>query len=225
MGVISIEKADQLYWLGRYTERVFTTLNSFFKYYDQMIDRNDDAYKQYCEQIAIPDIYKDSDDFIKRYLRDRADVNSVYSNLLRAFDNAVIMRDEISSTTLAYLQMALDCLKNNKNSSSPLYDLQDVVDYIYAFWGSADDCVEDEDCRNIMKCGKYMERLNLYIRLGESLKLVEKEFSKLLNRLNKIKVPYKEEAVNQLAELIQKKEDWKLHKEEAVELLETVLHL
>lgn len=225
MGVISIEKADQLYWLGRYTERVFTTLNSFFKYYDQMIDRNDDAYKQYCEQIAIPDIYKDSDDFIKRYLRDRADVNSVYSNLLRAFDNAVIMRDEISSTTLAYLQMALDCLKNNKNSSSPLYDLQDVIDYIYAFWGSADDCVEDEDCRNIMKCGKYMERLNLYIRLGESLKLVEKEFSKLLNRLNKIKVPYKEEAVNQLAELIQKKEDWKLHKEEAVELLETVLHL
>ncbi len=29
MGVISIEHTDRLYWLGRYTERVYTT-NRFF---------------------------------------------------------------------------------------------------------------------------------------------------------------------------------------------------
>ena len=30
MGIISIEKADHLYWLGRYTERVYTILRVFF---------------------------------------------------------------------------------------------------------------------------------------------------------------------------------------------------
>ena len=35
MGIISIEKADHLYWLGRYAERVYTTLRVFFHIYDQ----------------------------------------------------------------------------------------------------------------------------------------------------------------------------------------------
>ena len=108
MGIISIEKADHLFWLGRYTERVFTTLQTFFKYFDQMLDRDDKAYKTFCEKLAIPVIYEDMDDFIAKYLFSAEDPNSVYSNMMRAFDNAVILRDELSSDTLSYIQMALD---------------------------------------------------------------------------------------------------------------------
>ena len=32
MGIISVEKSDHLFWLGRYVERVFTTLNTFVTY-------------------------------------------------------------------------------------------------------------------------------------------------------------------------------------------------
>ena len=56
MGIISVEKADRLFWLGRYTERVLTTLTTFFDYYDKMIDENPDVYKIFCEKISIPDI-------------------------------------------------------------------------------------------------------------------------------------------------------------------------
>ena len=45
MGIISIEKADHLFWLGRYTERVFTTLRMFFKYFDEMLDMDNRAYE------------------------------------------------------------------------------------------------------------------------------------------------------------------------------------
>ena len=48
-----------------------------------------------------------------------------------------------------------------------------------------DDQVEDEVCRNIIKCGKYLERLDLYMRLGYPAKAVEKEFSKFVNRLHR----------------------------------------
>ena len=33
------------------------------------------------------------------------------------------------------------------------YDLQPVLDDLFAFWGCLDDNVEDEECRNIIKCG------------------------------------------------------------------------
>jgi len=68
MGIISVEKADRLFWLGRYTERVLTTLTTFFDYYDKMIDENPDVYKIFCEKISIPDIYNGIEDFQKKYL-------------------------------------------------------------------------------------------------------------------------------------------------------------
>ena len=57
MGAISIEKADRLFWLGRYTERVLTTLITYFDFYDEMIDGDEEAYRTFCDKIAIPDIY------------------------------------------------------------------------------------------------------------------------------------------------------------------------
>ncbi len=111
-----------------------------------MLDVDDQAYKNFCESIAIPsDIYTDKEDFIRRYLFDSTDYNSIYSNMLRAFDNGVILRDELSSTTLSYLQMALDCMEQKGSTGAVIYDLQPVLDDIFAFWGCLDDKVEDEE--------------------------------------------------------------------------------
>ena len=46
MGIVSVEKANHLYWLGRYTERVFTTLKGFISVYDNMLDSDPTAYKK-----------------------------------------------------------------------------------------------------------------------------------------------------------------------------------
>lgn len=218
MGIISIEKADRLFWIGRYTERVFTTLVTFFDYFDQMIDGDQDAYKKFCEKVAIPDIYGDKDTFIRRYLFDPEDPNSVYSNLDRAYGNAMVMRDEISSHTLAYIQMAQDCLKA-ANTYAPHYDLQQVIDYLHAFWGCVDDRVDDEECRNLMKCGKYLERLDLYMRLDYPTKYIEKEYSKFLNRLHRIHFGYNLSAETALTEIINQGDNWKEHYQDALNAL------
>lgn len=218
MGIISIEKADRLFWIGRYTERVFTTLVTFFDYFDQMIDGDQEAYKVFCEKVAIPDIYGDKDTFIRRYLFDPADPNSVYSNLDRAYGNAMVMRDEISSHTLAYIQMSQDCLKA-ANTYAPHYDLQQVIDYLHAFWGCVDDRVDDEECRNLMKCGKYLERLDLYMRLNYPTKYIEKEYSKFLNRLHRIHFGYNLSSEAALTEIINQGDNWKEHYQEALNAL------
>ncbi len=219
MGIISLERADHLYWIGRYTERVFTTLVTFFDFYDQMIDVDADAYKQYCVKVAIPDIYGSREEFNRRYLFDRNDPNSVFSNLERAYDNAIVIRDEISSYTMAYIQLALDHLSSAAGSVSPRYDLQQVIDDIHAFWGCVDDRVDDEEARNIMKCGKYLERLDLFMRLGYPAGAIEKGYSKFINRLDKVHLSYNADCRRKLDEIIGSGENWKERQEEAVAAL------
>ena len=219
MGIISIEKSDHLFWLGRYTERVFTTLNTFFTYFDKMLDMDGDAYRAFCEKLAIPMVYADKDDFVRTYLFSPSDPNSVYSNMLRAFDNGVVLRDELSSTTLSYLQMSLDCIEQAADSQALVYDLQPVLDYLFAFWGCLDDNVEDEECRNIIKCGKYLERMDLYMRLGYPYRAIEKEYNKFLNRLHKIRIGYNLSEVDKLTEVINLGEDWQERYYDAINAL------
>lgn len=219
MGIISLEKADHLFWLGRYTERVFTTLDTFFTYYDRMLDIDESAYRKYCEKLAIPVIYEDKEDFIRKYLFAPEDPNSIYNNMLRAFDNAVVLRDELSSTTLSYIQMSLDCMTHAAGSNALLYDLQPMIDYLFAFWGCLDDNVDDEECRNIIKCGKYLERLDLYMRLDYPYRLIEKEYNKFLNRLHKIRIGYNLSEVAKLTEVINLGEEWKTQYYEAINAL------
>lgn len=220
MGAISIEKADRLFWLGRYGERVLTTLMTYFEFYDEMIDGDEEAYRTFCEKISIPDIYGSKENFQQRYLFDQGDPNSIISNMERAFDNAVVMRGELGTYTLAYIQMALDVLKGkNGKADAPVYDLQQVIDYLNAFWGCMDDQVEDEACRNIIKCGKYLERLDLYMRLGYPAGAIEKEYSKFCNRLHRSGISYRRDREAALAGIVALGEGWREHDKEALQAL------
>lgn len=224
MGSISLEKINGLYWMGRYTERVFTTMQVFNKIYDQMIDQDDFAYDDFCHRLTIPNIYTSKEDFIKRYLFDESNPDSLLANMLRAYDNAIIHREDISSEVLAYIHMALDVLKSNKDSLTPIWSLQPLTDYLFAFWGSVEDYVE-EDIRDIMKAGKLVERLDLYLRLGMDLSLVEREYCRLKARVNKLHVEYNKAALEQLSEIIGKGAAWREQYQEALYALGSILEM
>ena len=179
MGIISVENADHLYWLGRYTERVYTTIRVFFHIFDEMIEAPEGVYVEYCKKLGIPNIYTSNRQFVGSYLFDEENPDSVILSMKRAYDNGVVLREELSSNVLSYIQLALNTLEACSKTTAPLLELQQVLDYLLAFWGCADDYVEDEDCRNLLKCGKYVERLDLCIRLDYHKKDLEKEYRKL----------------------------------------------
>lgn len=208
MGIISIKSTDNLFWLGRYVERVYTTLRVFTTYYDRMIDKDETVYIDFCQKLGIPSEYDYKQEFITKFLFDETDPNSVISNLLAAYDNAVVMRNELSSETMSYIQMAVDALESSKESTAPMLKLQEVFDCIFAFWGCADDYVESENTRNILKFGRSVERLDLYTRFSYPPKLIKKEFSILLNRLYKVGIDCNIEAINNLMNIILEKDDF-----------------
>ena len=56
MGIISLNKASRLYWLGRYTERVYTGLKKAKPIYDAGVDGREGDYADYCFRLGIPGI-------------------------------------------------------------------------------------------------------------------------------------------------------------------------
>ncbi len=202
MGIISVEQKDRLYWLGRYSERVYTTIRLYFNSFDNMIDEIIDSYADFCKKIDIPNIYESKDDFRKNYPFNENNPDSIFSNLNRAYDNAIVLREEIGSETLSYIQLAIYDMNKAKISSAPLIEMQRVTDNILAFWGIADDRIDSEQVRNIIKTGKRIERIDLYARLGVSRTELEREILRLAPRIERSYIDYDIEKINMLKRLV-----------------------
>ena len=203
MGTQRLSKENRLYWLGRYTERAFSTIEYLQDAYDRSLDGPQFDYAWWCACLSLPaDTYADVDDFFARYLFDETDPESAISSLNRAFDNAVMLREMLSSRVLAYLQLAKNVMDNAHVSAAPMLDLQWVGDYIMAFKGCVDEFVGDTNARMTIKCGFTIERIDMMLRLGWRTDELEKEFERLTSRLRRTSLPRDGRRLSLLTDLI-----------------------
>lgn len=163
---ISAAKANRLYWLGRYTERVYLGLHLLRKYYDKLIDGDAGRYEEeYYEKVGAANVYGDKDAFRLGYMYDAANPGSLLSGLTAANDNAIVLREEIMSETLSYVQLSLCRIQEAAAQKDPnISNLQPITDYLLAFWGSIDERVFDERVRNFLKMGKLVENIDMHVR-------------------------------------------------------------
>ncbi len=185
MSTISKEHSDRLYWLGRYTERFFTTLRALDKMFDKMIGKTH-VYPEYLNYFGLADTYTDDRDFIRSFLFDMSNLNSAASCLERAYDNGIVLREEISTESLSFLQIAKDTLKKAENNGSIRLSLLPIEDIIYSFWGSVNEHIFDDEIRNIIYIGKTVERLDLYMRMKYPYEKVKLEYVRLLKNLRRV---------------------------------------
>lgn len=202
MGINSIEQLDRLLWLGRYSERVYTTLRLYSNSYDTMIDTIAYNYSDFCRMVDIPDIYGSREAFLQKYPFDETNPDSIISTINRAYDNAIVLREEIGSEALSYIQLAIYDINKAKISRAPLIEMQRVIDNILAFWGIVDDNIDSEHVRNIIKIGKRIERIDLYARLGMPRKELEREVFRLIPRIDRSGIEYNKEKINNIKNLV-----------------------
>lgn len=222
MGVKSVENTDRLYWLGRYSERVYTTIKLYGKRFDSMLEEGVEGYDEFCQSLDIPNIYTSAEDFRQKYPFGKEDPNSIYSNLMRAYDNAIELREEIGSETLAYIQLAVYELNKAAISEAPMIEFQHILDYLLAFWGIVDDQIEDEETRNIIKVGKRVERIDLYGRLRIDKSFMIREIHRLGGRIERCGLNYNRQVPQRLNELIEQTE---LNYSEIVREIEKILEV
>ena len=206
MGIKSVMNTDRLYWLGRYSERVYTTLKLFSISFDTLIEQYGEDHQEFCRSLEIPNIYRDKDDFIDTYAFSLDDPNSIISNLHRAYDNAIELREEIGSETLSFIQIAIYEMNYAKASDAPLLHFQKITDALLAFWGCVDDQIDDENTRNIIKIGKRVERLDLYARLEKDRSAIRREVNRLAGRISRTDLIYRKEDLQKLKDLAEEPE-------------------
>lgn len=218
MGIIRVNDVDHYFWLGRYGERVLITTLEFFRMFDYIIE-HEEAYGRFCEEMDIPNIYESPEMFVKSYLFDETNENSVISNLNRAYDNAIIFRNVIKSDSLAYFHLALIEMQKGKDSASPIIELQHVLDYLRAFWTCIDDKMETDEERELIFIGRYYEQLDLLLRRNHDKAEVERSYRRLSRRLERNTLYYNKAMLDRLGEMIQESKDFDMKQ---VKLLESI---
>lgn len=196
MDTVTLSKRNRLFWLGRYSERAHLTIQYIMEQYDRMIDGLSVDYPRFCRDMGIPCVYDSAEDFCLRFLFDAESPCSVWASVEAMLGNGMVLRETITSPTLAYLQMARSAMELASRSDSPAVQLQWVLDDIMAFRGSFDDSVEEEPVRNITKTGILVERISLILRLNWQLHRLDRELSKLINRLYKTDLTPQPEALD-----------------------------
>lgn len=133
----------------------------------------------------------------------KEDPNSILSNLTRAYDNCVTLREELGSETISYLQLAVCAMNKAGESHAPMVELQEVADNIVAFWGMVDDDIDSENVRNLIKVGKRVERLDLYARLRMPKDKMLREIHRLAGRIPRTCLKYNGKKLEKLQTLIE----------------------
>ena len=196
LALVTASKAENLYWLGRYSERVFTTLSVFFPFYDRAMDTDPDSFRPFARALDVPDDFKDFDQFVFALLYDEADCNSVRSAANAAFYNAVILRPELGSRLLQYIELALSNLSDAARlcgHGGSMFSQRDVTDALMAFWGGVVDSAADPAFKALLFLGKYVERMDLYSRFRLPTEMLDAVLAKLEDsavRLGEVPLPH-----------------------------------
>lgn len=179
--VLSAAKANRLYWLGRYEERVYMTLHLMNKCYDKMIDGSPEEYADLWRKLDMSGMYSKQEDFEFGMLYDESNPCSLISAQKSAMDNAILLREDILSETLSYLEMSMalmhQCKERNEEKISAL---QPVIDWSLAFWGSAEQRVQNHTALDLMMIGRNVENMDMKLRFGYTFRRVSLAFDSLL---------------------------------------------
>lgn len=179
--ILSAAKANRLYWLGRYEERVYMTLHLMNKCYDKMIDGSPDEYSDLWRKLDMTGMYSTQKDFELGMLYDESNPCSLISAQKAAMDNAILLREDILSESLSYIEMSLNLMREcKKKAERNITALQPVIDWTLAFWGSAELRVQNYKALNLIIVGRNVENLDMKLRFGYPLRRVQLSFESLM---------------------------------------------
>lgn len=186
---ISMTKINNLFWLGRYSARVDTTIRYLAKWYDSMLDGKVIDFQHFCQSLDIPCHYLSAYQFMRSYIFEKKNPDSVRSAAEIMLGNGMVLRETIGSNTLSYLQMTVYAMDKAAVTTNPWLGFQKVCDLLMAFAGRCDVYIEDQGIRDIIKCGASIERLSLYVSFAYPEKTLLKDLQKLIAYMERLSLP------------------------------------
>ena len=154
--IMTANVANNIYWLGRYLERVESTLLEINTVYDNIIDVNLDAGKIFYSSLGIEISYENASDFIHEAILGDHDANlKVLLDYVR--ENAIISRSYIDLEAFGSIIQLHDLFVkiDSKEENIDFVFIDEALSLISEIWGE----FTRKETRNVddyfLKLGKY----------------------------------------------------------------------
>lgn len=170
--LLTANVATNMYWLGRYLERIEITLCQIEEAFDEIIDVDKQAGVKLYEKFGIELEYTDSMNFLKNavYGDHPANIKTITGN---ARECAIISRIYINASAFGEI-IELDALfKKISANAIPIdyKDLDHALSLIKEIWGDNASRGEQRSSDYFLKLGKLVEEVDNRVRFEKELEM------------------------------------------------------
>lgn len=174
--LLTANVATNLYWFGRYLERIEATLIEVVYHFDRIIDIDKDSGKKFFNKLGYELEYDDAKDFMKKAIFGDHDGN-LNTLMSYARENAIISRCSMDTEAFGSVIELADLLKNSSHTSFSI-DCR-YIDYVLSLvseiWGELTRKQRRNTSDYFIRLGKLVEKVDFHLRLEK-----DKEFSIVL---------------------------------------------
>lgn len=165
--LLTATTAGNLYWFGRYIERMEAILIELSDLFDRIIDVEADSGVHFYTRLGIMLEYKDARDFINTALFGEHNANLV-TLAYNARENAIISRSYIEAEAFGTVIELYRLLEHeSKNMYSVDFDFVDeIMTRISAIWGSLNHRLKRRNSDYFIRIGKLVEKVDFNLRQG-----------------------------------------------------------
>lgn len=173
--LLTANVATNLYWLGRYLERIELTLYEINKAYDKIIDVDKNAGVILYRKFGIELEYSGAIDFLSQAIRGDHPAN-LADIIVNARENAIIGRSNIDASAFGEI-IDLHALFHKISKSSLIIDYNDIdtaLSLISEIWGAHEKIGHRKCSDYFMKLGKLIEEVDFRLRFDKDQEMTGK---------------------------------------------------
>lgn len=165
--LITANVANNLYWLGRYLERVESALIEIHYAFDRVIDDDKNAGKKLFKRFGIDIKYKNANDFLCEAIFGEHDSN-INDLISYVRENAIISRSYVTTNTFGAIIELSEMLKSLNSEASCEMDatyLDKLLGKVAEIWGQMTMKQQRNTSDYLLRLGKLVEKVDFHLRL------------------------------------------------------------
>lgn len=185
--LLTANVATNLYWFGRYLERIEATLIEVVYHFDKIIDSDKNSGKKFYKKLGVDLEYKNSKEFLNEAVFGKHSAN-LYDLISYAKENAIISRSSMDTEAFGSVVELTDFLKQVSQTGFNVdcRMIDSILSSISEIWGELTRRQKRNTSDYFIRLGKLVEKVDFHLRLEKDMEfslVVMEEIDKIVRIL------------------------------------------